>query len=306
MTGVKMMREIFDRYRKVVITGGGVIVFIFAGLVTMLLTENGTHMDVSSSPKSQEEKPSLPPKTQEAGSPLPSQESQKPSRIVYAYITGEVKKPGVYKLSDDARIFQLVDMAGGFTRNADTESLNLAEIIADGIHVHIAKKSEGRPPAIPGLPARASSRAVSVTASGRININTASNTELESLPGIGPALAQRIIDYRNKNGNFARPEDLVKVSGIGQSKLAQILPLITAMNAGSRVTLPQSSAGKIDINSATAKQLEALPGIGPATAQRIIDYRNKHGNFARPEDLINIRGISQSRLEAMRDMITVR
>ena len=98
----------------------------------------------------------------------------------------------------------------------------------------------------------------------------------------------------------------MNVRGIGQSKLAQILPHITAMNAGSRVIQPSSYAGKIDVNTATASQLETLPGIGPATAKRIIDYRRTHGAFSRPEDLVNIRGISQSKLEAMRDMITVR
>ncbi|MBQ2616637.1 MAG: helix-hairpin-helix domain-containing protein, partial [Synergistaceae bacterium] len=232
--------------------------------------------------------------------------------ILFVYITGEIRKPGVYKLSEDTRIFQLVEMAGGFTSKADTESLNLAETLADGVHVHIGAKLQAQQeeaPRIPGMPAAKSQVVVQSgiqQSSGLININTATASELESLPGIGPAIAQRIIEYRNTHGNFSRPEDLINVRGIGQSKLAQVLSKITASNSGSRVAQPKSSSGLIDINRATAKELERLPGVGAVTAKRIVEYRQSHGAFTKPEDLTNIRGISWSKLEKMKSLIVIR
>ena len=289
------MRELFERYRKAIITGGGVIIFIIAGLLTTLFTDSGNPTsEIEPTPQSQ---------------PAEVQTPQ-PPKVSFIYITGEIRKPGVYKLSEDARIFQLIEMAGGFTSKADTESLNLAEILADGVHVHIGAKLQPlqeEPPRIPGMPARHTSVQSGIQqSSGRININTATASELESLPGIGPALAQRIIEYRSTHGNFARPEDLINVRGIGQSKLAQVLPKITAANSGSRVAQPKSSAGLIDINRATAKELERLPGVGAATAKRIVEYRKSHGAFTKPEDLINIRGIGSAKLEKMRSLIVIR
>lgn len=316
ITGGKVMHEIFDRYRKAIITGGGVIVFILAGLLTMLLTGNQTPYNVPSSTKSQSSQASLQSQNQNSDSIPSSPKTPQPQRIIYAYITGEVKSPGVYKLSDDTRIFQLIDMAGGFTQKADRESLNLAETINNGTHIHIgAKLQGGDPPTIPGLPAgKAAVYTDGITAAkihpqssaGKININTANTSQLEALPGVGPAIAKRIIDYRNTHGNFARPEDLVNVRGIGQSKLSKILPHITASSSGTRVAQHQSSAGKININTANTSQLETLPGVGPAIAKRIIDYRNTHGNFASLDDLVNVRGISQAKLEGMKNQIVIR
>ena len=293
------MREIFERYQKAIITGGGVLIFLVAGLLTMLFTDSGISPETKPVPQSQ-------PKSQTAEVQTPQ-----PPKVLIVYITGEIRKPGVYKLSDDARIFQLIEMAGGFTSKADTESLNLAETLADGVHVHIGAKlqeQQEEAPRIPGMPAsRASVQSgIQTRSPGLININTAAASELESLPGIGPALAQRIIEYRNTHGNFSRPEDLINVRGIGQSKLAQVLPKITASNSGSRVAQPKSSAGLIDINRANAKELERLPGIGPATAKKIIEYRQSHGAFTKPEDLTNIRGISWSKLEKMKSLIVIR
>ena len=295
------MREIFERYQKAIITGGGVIIFIIAGLLTMLFTDSGN----------------LPSETKPHSQSQPAEvQTPQPSKTLYVYITGEIREPGVYKLSDDARIFQLVEMAGGFTSKADTESLNLAETLADGVHVHIGAKlqeQQEEAPRIPGMPAsRASVQSgIQPRSQGLININSATASELESLPGIGPAIAQRIIEYRNTHGNFSRPEDLINVRGIGQSKLAQVLPKITASNSGSRVAQPKSSAKQaasslIDINRASAKELERLPGIGPATAKKIIEYRQSHGAFTKPEDLTNIRGISWSKLEKMKSLIVIR
>lgn len=309
------MREIFDRYRKAIITGGGAALFILAGLITMLLTGNGNHNNEPSSPKSQSSQASLTSQKQNASRAPSFPETSKPQHIIYAYITGEVKNPGVYKLSDDTRIFQLVDMAGGFTSKADRESLNLAETVNDGVHIHIAAKlQERQAPAIPGMPAgRVAVYTDGVTgakfqpqsSAGKININTATASQLEALPGIGPAISQRIVDYRNTHGKFSRPEDLVNVRGIGQSKLAQILPHVTVSSSGTRVIQPSSSAGKIDINRAPQSELERLKGVGPATAKRIIDYRNKNGNFASLEDLLNVRGISRVKLEGMKDQIII-
>ena len=272
------MREIFERYQKAIITGGGVIIFIIAGLLTMLFTDSG-NLPSETKPHSQSQ-------------PVEVQTPQ-PSKTLYVYITGEIREPGVYKLSDDARIFQLVEMAGGFTSKADTESLNLAETLSDATHVHIGAKLQPlneEPPRIPGMPAsRASVQpGIQPRSQGLININSATASELESLPGIGPAIAQRIIEYRNTHGNFSRPEDLINVRG------------------GSRVAQPKSSAGLIDINRASAKELERLPGIGPATAKKIVEYRQSHGAFTKLEDLTNIRGIGSSKLEKMRGQIVIR
>ena len=299
------MLEVFDRYRKAIITGGGVLIFLFAGLLTMLLT------GPENVPSIKEPVPQSQPKSQP--SEIPSVKTPQPPKNLYVYITGEIRKPGVYKLSDDARIFQLVEMAGGFTSKADTESLNLAETLADGVHVHIGAKLQApqeKAPRIPGMPASKSSAVVQSgiqpQSSGLININTATASELESLPGIGPAIAQRIIEYRNAHGNFSRPEDLINVRGIGKSKLAQALPHISANASVSRVAQPKSSAGLIDINRATAKELERLPGVGTATAKRIVEYRQKNGAFTKPEDLMNIRGIGYAKLEKMRSLILIR
>ena len=318
------MGELFAKYRKAVITAVGVIVFIIAGMVTMILTDSGNEQPTrNQSPKIESANQNRQSRNQiadsEPGVPEPSQ----PQKIAYVYITGEISKPGVYKLSQDARIFQLIEMAGGFTSKADTVLLNLAENIVDGSHIHIGAKNLQQSPAIPGMPANARaniqphSAATPITysqqpQSGRVNVNTASASELESLPGIGPSIAKRIIDYRSQHGNFSRPEDLINVRGIGKAKLAQILPHVTAINtggsysAGTRVTQPQSASGLIDINRATQKELERLTGVGPATAKRIIEYRNQHGRFTKPEDLLNIRGIGSAKLSGMRDQILIR
>ena len=313
------MSEIFSRYRKAIITASGVIVFLIAGLITMIFTDSGNDSEVNHQITSQSEKSSEISQTQKQNDS---------SRTVYVYITGEITKPGVYKLSEDARIFQLVEMAGGFTPKADTVLLNLAENVTDGSHIHIGAKASQQSPLIPGMPANVHaniqpqysntpitySHSQQQSSAGRVNVNTANENELESLPGVGPAIAKRIIDYRNQHGNFSRPEDLINVRGIGKAKLAQILPHVTAMNtggsysAGTRVIHPQSqsSSGQIDINRASQKDLERLTGVGPAIAKRIIDYRNQRGRFTKPEDLLNVRGIGAAKLNNMRHQILIR
>ena len=312
------MSELFARYRKAIITVAGVIVFLIAGMFTMIFTDSGNEPPTQISTSQN--------KTADSKSGVA--ETSQPSKISYVYITGEIKKPGVYKLSDDARIFQLVDMAGGFTTKADRESLNLAENVVDGSHIHIGAKTSQQSPTIPGIPANVRANiqpqytstpvTYSQPSSGRVNVNTASASELESLPGIGPAIAQRIIEYRNSHGNFSRPEDLINVRGIGKAKLTQLLPHVTAMNtggsysagtgynAGTRIAQPQSTAGLIDINRASQKELERLTGVGPAIAKRIVDYRNQHGRFTKPEDLLNIRGIGAAKLNNIRSQIIIR
>ena len=223
------MLEIFDRYRKAIITGGGVLLFLLAGLLTMLLT-NSTDEPAPSVSRSQKE-------IHEVKAEPPVTELKQSEKFLYAYITGEIKKPGVYKLSEDARIFQLVEAAGGFTSRADQESLNLAEFLADGLHIHVAAKipqSKQTQARIPGVPVQAVqyvqivqssprvSRQQSASAAEKVDINHADAQELQKLKGVGPAIAKRIIDYRNAHGRFTKPEDLINVRGIGSKTLEKM------------------------------------------------------------------------------------
>lgn len=235
------MDKIFERYRKEIITGGGILLFLVVGLITMLLTDSGNDPSLNEPPpKNQTVQNSTDlPKTE-----TPQQVSVKPEKILYVYVTGEIKNPGVYKLSEDARIFQVIDMAGGFTSKADRESLNLADFLSDGMHIHVGAKlppkvSRQSAARIPGLPAQnvtvqsgvqqlgqsISQQSNKSSGSGntvQVDVNHADTKELERLTGIGPAIAKRIVEYRKSHGNFTKPDDLIKVKGIGPAKLEKM------------------------------------------------------------------------------------
>jgi competence protein ComEA len=131
----------------------------------------------------------------------------------YVYITGEVKSPGVYEIPEDLRLNELITMAGGFSENADmnyvNQELNLASTLRDQQKIFI-----------PGLDSESSVKSDSTTL---INLNTATLEELDTLPGIGLSTAQKIINQRP----FTTKEQLLNVSGIGESKYSQVKDLVT-------------------------------------------------------------------------------
>ncbi|MBF8419037.1 helix-hairpin-helix domain-containing protein [Heyndrickxia coagulans] len=154
---------------------------------------------------------------------------------VYVDVKGAVKHPGIYKAEADDRVYDLIQEAGGFNENADRNQVNLAQKVKDEMVIEVPKKGEKAAsaqtaPAAAGIsaPASASSgTAASSEAAAQVNINTADQTQLETLPGIGPSKAAAIIEYREKNGPFQKPEDLKNVSGIGDQTFAKIENSIT-------------------------------------------------------------------------------
>lgn len=152
-------------------------------------------------------------------------EDAEKTSLIQVYVTGAVAQPGVYKLPADARVVEAVDMAKALPE-ANLQGINLAQKLDDGMAIVVPRT--GEEPAANGSPGIMSGAAISTGQTGRVNINTASVQELDDrLPGIGPAIAQRIIDYRNLHGRFAKPEDLNEVSGIGDKKYAELKDLIT-------------------------------------------------------------------------------
>lgn len=133
--------------------------------------------------------------------------------IAFVHVVGEVKNPGIYPVDSDARLFDAVFAAGGFTALADQSSVNLAREVSDGEQIFVLAK--GAEAATPSSDA------------GLISLNRASQSELEQLPGVGPVLAARLIDWRTSNGGFKKIEDLQRVSGIGQKLFDAIRPRAT-------------------------------------------------------------------------------
>lgn len=128
----------------------------------------------------------------------------------YVHIVGEVQKPGIYDLPSDSRVFDVVFAAGGFTAKADQSSINMARAIGDGEQIVVL--AVGATPSLSG----------GSGASPLISLNRGTQSDLENLPGVGPTLAARIIDWRLANGGFKKIDDLKKVSGIGNKLFQQI------------------------------------------------------------------------------------
>jgi competence protein ComEA len=140
---------------------------------------------------------------------------------IVVHITGAVPRPGVYALPQGARVQDGISAAGGFLAEADKSNINLAQLLDDGEKLDIPFIEGGAPIVATPLPQ------VVATTTELININTASAAELDSLPGIGPTTAQKIIDYRTQNGPFVSTEDIINVSGIGPGTYERIKDLIT-------------------------------------------------------------------------------
>lgn len=143
---------------------------------------------------------------------------------VVVYITGAVPRPGVYALAQGSRVQDAISAAGGFLADAEKSGINLARLVEDGEQLDIPY-TEGSSPVIVDQPTPTQDLGLSGT--DLININIASQSELETLPGIGPTTAQKIITYRQQNGPFVKIDDIINVSGIGPGTFERIKDLIT-------------------------------------------------------------------------------
>ena len=146
----------------------------------------------------------------------PVQEVQASEIVVY--VAGAVNRPGVVQLAEGARAKDAVDACGGFLPTADTNGVNLAQKLKDGMQVTVPEKSP-QGTAVQGAAVQgAQAGAAKPLPDGMVNINTADEKELDKLPGIGPAMAKRIVEYRMENGAFQAPEEIKRVKGIGDAK----------------------------------------------------------------------------------------
>lgn len=147
--------------------------------------------------------------------------AEETTKDIVVYISGAVNKPGVFKVFHNARVIDLVTMAGGLAPEADVSKINMAQLVKDGMHIHVVAK-----PVMQGGDDIVVN-AGKVKVSTKININTADKSELDALPGIGPSLAERILEYRQTNGSFNDIDELKKVTGIGASKFEKIKDKVT-------------------------------------------------------------------------------
>lgn len=150
--------------------------------------------------------------------------------MVVVDVVGQVRRPGVVELPAGSRVNEAVAAAGGVLRGADVAQVNMARVVVDGEQVVVPRPGQSLSPAagpavtgpavaapVPGAPARPTAA---------VDLNTATLGELDTLPGVGPVLAQRILDWRAEHGRFASVDELGEVSGIGEAVLARVQPLV--------------------------------------------------------------------------------
>lgn len=244
--------------------------------------------------------------------------------LAFVEVTGKVDHPGVYSFPKPPSLREVWAKAGAVGTPSDPD-----KTIASGSRVEVAPEG--------GYGVAAMSGAQLVTLGLPIDLNRASAEDLDAIPGLGPALAQRIVDYRKAHGPFKQVEDLSAVSGVGPQNLQKLKPYLglgspeasappdwkTPVTRGESATGyhlesqegrlpggksgigPKTPGGVIDPNLASKADLETLPGIGPVMAQRIIDYRRTYGPYKKIADLRKVSGIGRKKLEKLRPYVVI-
>ena len=151
---------------------------------------------------------------------------------VVVHVAGRVRKPGVVTLASGARVDEAVRKAGGLGPGADPATVNLARPVVDGEQIIVLAKGEAPPPGVQGPAASGASGGVGTAGAGsgakpKIDLNSADQATLETLPGVGPVLAGRILEWRAQHGRFSSVDELAEVSGVGEKTFARLAPLVT-------------------------------------------------------------------------------
>ncbi|KQP01962.1 hypothetical protein ASF30_00815 [Leifsonia sp. Leaf264] len=156
-------------------------------------------------------------------------EPQRETAALFVHVLGAVSRPGLYELTAGTRVMDAVAAAGGFSSTADPGGVNLARELSDGEQLYVPVVGEVPPPVAGGGTGAAPGGAVSpgAASAGPIDLNRATLAELDTLPRIGPSLAQRILDWRDANGGFTSVDELREVSGIGDKTFESLRELVT-------------------------------------------------------------------------------
>lgn len=194
----------------ILLVAAGFIFFQRQSMTSMQLTEFESSEEMISSEHSEEKEVSNDSATQECA----------------VYVSGAVKNPGLYRYYGQARVSDAIEAVGGFTKNAATTAINLAQILNDGEQITVPTKKEVAK-SQKSADQMESQNNSSSSVSALVNINTASLDELMTLPGVGQAKANLILDYRMEHGSFSSKEDIMKISGIKEGVYNNIKDLIT-------------------------------------------------------------------------------
>ena len=198
-------KELIKTAALPLVIGAAVLFFWFYGTEDSDITADGNSSDIGNEIISEEE-------------------ADYSHSIMYVDISGEVITPGVYKVNDGTRLFQVIEMAGGLTENADVNSLNRAEIVYDGQKIIVSSGNGGGLNSISEDTAGNANKGIT---NGKVNLNLADSATLQTIPGIGPSKSERILDYRNTNGRFKTIEDIMNITGIGEKTFESIRAYIT-------------------------------------------------------------------------------
>ena len=198
--------------RRLVVAATAVAVVLVAAAVAVALLRG------SPPPVHVELPRAAPGEGREAGASAPEPEAPADALV---HAAGAVARPGVYRIRPGGRVADVVEAAGGAAPDADLQQLNLAAKVSDGERVYVPRRGEVVPSPAPSGPAGPAG-----TATGPIDLNTATAEQLEALPGVGPSTAQAILDYRRQHGRFRTVDELLEVRGIGEAKLAALRPRV--------------------------------------------------------------------------------
>ncbi|NHC45070.1 DNA-binding protein [Motilibacter sp. K478] len=177
----------------------------------------------------------VPPRVEQSAAPLSAPgpaagTGGSAAAVVVVDVAGRVRRPGLVELPGGARVADAIEVAGGTTPGADLRSLNLARRLVDGEQVLVLGKGEAPPaaalPPVGGAPVPGRAGAGVAAGGGQLDLNAATVEQFDTLPGVGPVLAQRLIDWRTANGRFSAVEELREVDGIGESRFAELRDLV--------------------------------------------------------------------------------
>jgi competence protein ComEA len=216
----------------------GVAALVLIALAAIHLTSQGTAVPLEADADGAAPQASAPAAAESSSAPPSPEPDDAPAadQEVVVHVSGAVKDPGLVHLPAGSRVADALEACGGTTAKADEAALNLARPLADGEHIHVPTPGEDVPDqdedqaqeqAPSTDPGDGSGPEAGTEVGDPVDLNTADASALETLPGIGPSIAQRILDHRELNGPFAGVDDLLEVSGIGPATLEKIRPLAT-------------------------------------------------------------------------------